>query len=102
MKAVFPRLKTTLLSSIFSFLLSVILWFFPDEQLIYIDKIVDLILLVIPALLGLTLAGFSIAISHINENALRKITNVDIDDDKDFSFYQILNAVFAVTVFANP
>lgn len=83
-----------------SFILSVVLWFYPDEQLLYIDIITKLIISIMPAMLGLSLAGFTIVISQINEKALERITNVDVHDEKDHSLYQILNAVFSVTVLA--
>ena len=83
---------------ILSISLSLVLWFFPEEQLLYIDILVNLIVTIIPAMLGLSLAGFAIVISQINEKALVKLTDVNIDDNKNYSMYQTLCAVFSVTV----
>jgi len=72
----------------------------PEKQLDYIEMLGTMIFSIIPAVLGLSLAGFAIVISQVSEKALELITKVDIEKEGDKSLYQDVNMVFTLFVLA--
>jgi hypothetical protein len=80
--------------------ISVIPLVFTDKQIYYIDMINEIIISVIPALLGLSLAGFAIVVSQVSEDSLLRMGDLNIEKSNDYSLYQKLNAVFSITVLA--
>lgn len=77
-----------------------ILFFYTEKQIYYIDMINDLVIFVIPALLGLSLAGFAIVVSQVSQDSLDRMADLDIEEENNYSLYQKLNAVFSITVLA--
>lgn len=92
-------LKDVLLwiSILISLILSIILYFNSNQQLIYINKIKNICFMIVPAMVGLSVAGFAIAMTQFDRNTLEKIA--DIDDGENSSLYQKTSAVFSVTIF---
>ena len=90
--------KGSVFSLILSFLFSLCLFFFPEMQVKYIEQVVDLVFLIIPAILGLSLSGFAIVISQVTDDKLKKTGK--ISEGKSYSIYQKTNSVFAITVLA--
>jgi len=88
-----------------AFVLSLALGFFvlaaaPEKQLDYIEMTASMIFSIIPAALGLSLAGFAIVISQVSEETLESITKVDIKKEGETSLYQDVNVVFTLSVLA--
>ncbi|MCL2139361.1 MAG: hypothetical protein FWH41_07510 [Treponema sp.] len=85
---------------VISLVLSVLLWFFPDDQLSYIEITTGLILAILPTIIGLALAAFAIGISQISEKNLERMAETDVHDENAYSLYQELNAAFSITALA--
>jgi hypothetical protein len=95
------RERFFILALVMAGLLTAVLFFLTEKRLEYIDCITDIIIMIIPAILGLSLAGFAIVIGQVNQEALSRIADLDvggIENKKTFSLYQKTNAVFSVTV----
>jgi len=80
-----------------SAIISVVIFFMPDRQVIYIEMVSSLIVSVMPALLGLSIAGFAIVSNQTNEEFLIKMAAIS-EENQDYSFYQKQNAIFSITV----
>jgi|GEM_PF-5940537 membrane protein len=65
-----------------------------NEMLNIIEKIITLIIAIVPAILGLSLAGFAIVISQINNETLERTANIENKNQR--SLYQKTNAVFSI------
>ena len=65
-----------------------------DKMLDIIEKIIDLIIAIVPAILGLSLAGFAIVISQINTETLER--TADIQKKNENSLYQKTNAAVSI------
>lgn len=89
--------KVFILSCLITVLI-VILFAFYEQQIDLIINIIDLIFIVIPTVLGLSLAGFAISISQISNESMEPLAI--IQEGKDFSLYQTSNAVFSQTILA--
>lgn len=72
----------------------VVVIFCNDKMLDIIEKIIDLIIAIVPAILGLSLAGFAIVISQINTETLER--TADIQKKNENSLYQKTNAAFSI------
>jgi len=95
------RERAFIISAVGALFLLIIALVFPEKQIFYLDMMTDFIVSVIPAILGLSLAGFAIVVSQLNEKALSRLTNIsDVMDKKEYSLYQKTNAVFSITVLA--
>lgn len=86
-----PFSVSLILSILFLVLVSYIC---PDKMLVLIEKQTELIIAIVPSILGLSLAGFAIVISQINTETLERIA--DIQENKEYSLYQKTNAAFSI------
>ena len=82
---------------ILALLLSILLTIFVSVSgytLSYIERVTNLTKDIIPAILGLSLAGFAIVISQMNTETFKRTAN--IQEGKTHSLYQKTNAAFAI------
>lgn len=91
-----PFSVSLILSILFLVLVSYIC---PDKMLVLIEKQTELIIAIVPSILGLSLAGFAIVISQINTETLERIA--DIQENKEYSLYQKNKCSFLYNV-SNP
>jgi hypothetical protein len=92
--------KFFIVAFIISLTLDIFVFRESEKQLDYIEMFVTMIFSIIPAVLGLSLAGFAIVISQISEKTLKKITDVDVEKEGETSLYQDVNIVFTLSVLA--
>lgn len=94
------REKTFIISCILSIFVSVcILIFDADSFVRYIDLILSFSVDIIPSLIGLSLAGLAVFMSQGEKNFMQRITELTLGSvEKPHSFYQKVNASFAVTI----
>lgn len=76
----------------------VIILFCPEKLLNAINLEVELVLAIVPAMLGLSLAGFAIIIGQVNQDVLNRTGDIPDVNKKKFSLYQTTNAAFSITV----
>lgn len=74
---------------------SMLTFFICLNNILYmIEKIINLIIAIVPAILGLSLAGFAIVINQINTETLER--TAIINEKGTSSLYQKTNAAFAI------
>ena len=81
-------------------LISVINSSFPDKEIFYIEMVNNLIISIIPPLLGFSIAGFAIILNQSNEVLLSAMTDPEIKMNRRHSIFQKNYAAFSITMLA--
>lgn len=85
-----------ILAVVLSLAFSLVIYVFtPNKLIAYIAKIIGITYAILPAVLGISLAGFAIVVSQINTDTLSRVAN--IPEGKPYSLYQKTNASFSIT-----